>query len=358
MTGVEYEILCIGKTGLRPETLAETLTEDMGEFHVRQAESMEEAEPFFYEKKVCLVIADSRVAGILSSLSRIKNDEMFHHIPLVIIVPDRNLAGMREAFSFGMESVIPAEDVQPLLPSKIKPLIKSYLFNEQLLKSISDLHEASIHDFILVDLIKDYIPRTIWDIAKTYAHLQKIAIPEEETELTVIFADIQGFTEMTQHMSPREVIDTLNTVFDMATRIVYKSGGDIDKFIGDAFFAVYPDPKAAVESMVQLQRELKAMNAGLAAEKRHAIQFRIGIHTGRVIRGNVGGNNRYDNTLIGDTVNMASRLESLAPAGGILISEETRKKAKLTIPKSCMRKEKLRGRDVEDIIWEVFEFLQ
>jgi class 3 adenylate cyclase len=100
------------------------------------------------------------------------------------------------------------------------------------------------------------------------------------------------------------------------------------------------------------------MNAREIQEGRRPIQFRIGIHTGPVIRGNVGGNHRYDNTLIGDTVNMASRLESLAPAGGIIISEETRKKARLSIPQSSLRRERLRGRDVEDTIYEVFQHMQ
>ncbi len=354
-----HDILCIGAVPLPSgEKLSEALPKEAGELRVRQAATMEEAEPLLYESKVCLVIADSRVPGLLQNLSRVKNDEMFQNIPLVAIAPDHDPAVLKEAFSFGMDSVISLADAAAMLPTLVAPFIRSYLANEKLLQTVSDLHEASIHDFILVDLIKDYIPRTIWDIAKTCAHLQKISIQEEETELTVVFADIKGFSGMTQHMAPRDVIRTLNTVFDTATRIVYKTGGDIDKFIGDAFFAVYRDPKAAVEGMVQLQRELSAMNAGLVAEKKHPIEFRIGIHTGSVIRGNVGGNNRYDNTLIGDTVNMASRLESIAPAGGILASEETLKKAGISVPQEFMRKEKLRGRDAEDTVFEIFQHLK
>ncbi len=354
-----YDILCIGAVDLQPEKLAEALAKDaIKEFYVRQVGSMEEAEPFLYESRVCLIIADSRIAGILDTLSQIKGDEMMRYIPIVLITPDHDPEEMRKAYSLGVDTVIHPETVAALLPALVKPLIRGFLFYEELLQKTAELHEASIHDFILVDLIKDYIPRTIWDIAKAYAHLQKITIPEEETELTVVFADIKGFTEMTQHMPPRDVIKTLNTVFDVATRIIYKAGGDIDKFIGDAFFAVYKDARTAVDSMVQLQRELKAMNALFAFEGKPVIQFRIGIHTGSVIRGNVGGNNRFDNTLIGDTINMASRLEHIAPAGGVLISEETMKKAGLSIPQKYARKEKLRGRDVEDTIYEVFEHLQ
>ncbi len=354
-----HDILCIGSVSLNAEEMREALSgEGGGEVEIRRAASMEEAEPYLYENRVCLVIADSSVTGILEWLSALKNDEMLRIIPIIVIVAESDAGTMKSAFSFGIDNVIDRKSAETLLSTVVKPLIRSYLFNEDIQSKISELHEAAIHDFILVDLIKDYIPRTIWDIAKAYAHLQKIAIPEEETELTVVFADIKGFSEMTQHMPPRDVIRTLNTVFDVATRIVYQAGGDIDKFIGDAFFAVYRDAKVAVESMVQLQRELKEMNAREIQEGRRPIQFRIGIHTGPVIRGNVGGNHRYDNTLIGDTVNMASRLESLAPAGGIIISEETRKKARLSIPQSSLRRERLRGRDVEDTIYEVFQHMQ
>jgi class 3 adenylate cyclase len=120
---------------------------------------------------------------------------------------------------------------------------------------------------------------------------------------------------------------------------------------------VYKDAHAAVMSMVALQGELAEMNGKRADEKLPAVQFRVGIHTGTVIRGNVGGNHRFDNTLIGDTVNIASRLETIAPAGGIMVSDFTLRKAGITIPEKYMRRERLRGRDVEDTVYEVYEHL-
>jgi adenylate cyclase len=356
---MEHDILCIGPMAIQPEAIRESLDgEAFGEFHIRPASSVEEAEACLFENRVCLVIADSRVSGLFEWLSAMKNDEMFRHVPVLGVVADGDPEKIRSAFSLGLDNVVAETAAGALLPVLAKPLVRSFLSNEDMMHKLSDMHEAAIHDFILVDLIKDYIPRTIWDIAKAYAHLQKIAIPEEETELTVVFADIQDFSEMAQHMPPREVIRTLNTVYEIATRIVYKGGGDIDKFIGDAFLAVFHDPKIAVESMVSLQREMGEMNAGRAAEKMRPILLRIGIHTGPVIRGNVGGNNRYDNTLIGDTVNMASRLEGIAPAGGIIVSEESLKKAGFSVPPAHMRRERLRGRDVEDTVYEVFEYFR
>jgi class 3 adenylate cyclase len=356
---MEHDILCIGQTAFKPETILESLDKEaFGGLHIRSVASVEEAEACLLENRVCLVIADGRVSGLFEWLSAMKSDEMFFHVPVLGIVDGSDSRTIKNAFSFGLDNVVAESAADALLPLLVGPMIRAFLSYEDMMHKISDMNEAAIHDFILVDLIKDYIPRTIWNIAKAYAHLQKITIPEEETELTVVFADIQGFSRMAQHMPPREVIKTLNTVYEIATRIVYKSGGDIDKFIGDAFLAVFHDPKAAVESMVSLQREMGEMNAGRAAEKARPILLRIGIHTGPVIRGNVGGNSRYDNTLIGDTVNMASRLEGIAPAGGIIVSEESLKKAGISVPPVHMRRERLRGRDVEDTLYEVFEYLK
>ncbi len=356
---MEHDILCIGPAAVPPDGVQEALDgEGEGSFRMRAVSSVEEAEACLFENKVCLVIADGEIEGLFEWLSAMKGDEMFRHVPVLGIVGNGDREKVKSAFAFGLDNVVDRASAGALIPVLAKPLVRSFFFNEDMMHKISDMHEAAIHDFILVDLIKDYIPRTIWDVAKAYAHLQKIAIPEQETELTVVFADIKGFSQMAQHMHPREVIRTLNTVYEIATRIVYQDGGDIDKFIGDAFLAVFKDPKIAVRSMVKLQREMEEMNAARASSGEGKILLRIGIHAGPVIRGNVGGNHRFDNTLIGDTVNMASRLEGLAPPGGIIASEECLKKAGLSVPEKFRRREKLRGRDVEDTIYEVFEHLR
>lgn len=338
--------------------LARLKEEAIGEFSLAHTATMEEAEEYLFQSQVYLIIADSRIEGIYESLNPIKNDDMFRQIPIIVVLPEGDTEAVEEAFSYGVDNIILEQDVFRLLYAYIKPLVRNNIFNGEMMQKISELQEQAIRDFILLDLIKNYIPKTIWDIAKDFAHKQKISIPEEETELTIVFADIKGFTQMTQHMDPRDVIRTLNAVFDIATRIIYQRGGDIDKFIGDAFFAVYTDARTAVESMVQVQREIASMNETRTSEGLPVIQFRIGIHTGPVIRGNVGGNLRFDNTLIGDTVNMASRLEHIASPGGILISEETMKASGLAIPDDYQSSVRLRGRDVEDRVYNVFEYLK
>ncbi|RPJ07193.1 MAG: adenylate/guanylate cyclase domain-containing protein [Spirochaetaceae bacterium] len=353
-----YEILSIGDPDLCPDLVSLALSRDLDcNPRARRVTSMPEVEEVLIATPVCLVVADMAIPGVFDYLSGMKQDEVFRHVPVIMVVDNTDMETRTRAYQAGINNVVKRDELSSLLPILARPLVTTFFYNEDQQKQIGELQEAAIHDFILVDLIKDYIPKTIWDIAKAYAHLQKIAIPEEETELTLVFADIKGFSTIAQHMKPRDVIETLNAVFSIASKIIYESCGDIDKFIGDAFFAVYKDASAAVMSMVRLQRELADMNDKRAASGLPVVQFRIGIHTGTVIRGNVGGNHRFDNTLIGDTVNIASRLETIASAGGIMVSDFTLRRAGIRIPEKFMRRERLRGRDVEDTVYEVFEHL-
>jgi class 3 adenylate cyclase len=177
-------------------------------------------------------------------------------------------------------------------------------------------------------------------------------------ELTIAFGDIREFTRMSQYLAPMDVILNLNSVFEIVTKVIYEHNGDIDKFIGDAFLAVFRNAREAVVAMVRVQKEMELLNSLRRDEQRPEILFRIGVHTGPIIRGNVGGNNRFDNTLIGDTVNTASRLENLSKAGDILISQTTMLKAELDIHPDNQARVRLKGKDREEIVYQVYPLLR
>lgn len=350
-------ILLITSRELDTAPLLDSLAaKELGAFEALPTSSVEEAEPLFFEREIYLIIADAQVEGVEEILGELKQDEMFSHIPVLLILEERSGEGIKAALDAGFDAVLGRDEVKELLPHTALPLIRNHRYNGEMLEKISDLQEKAIRDFILLDLIKDYIPRTIWNIAKEYAHEQRIRIPEEETVLTIAFGDIKNFTPRTQHMEPKAVISYLNEAFDVVSRLVYDHQGDIDKYIGDAFLAVFRTPIRGVTSMLAIQGELERMN--LERKEEDQILFRIGIHTGPIIRGNVGGNDRYDNTLIGDTVNTAARLEQIAPAGGILISEATRSQIGIELPEEYGRTESLKGREGEIRVWEIYDYLK
>ncbi|HZE23565.1 MAG TPA: adenylate/guanylate cyclase domain-containing protein [Blattabacteriaceae bacterium] len=152
-------------------------------------------------------------------------------------------------------------------------------------------------------------------------------------EVTVMFADIRGFTTMSETMEPGRVVEILNEYFTRVTDVIFDNGGTLDKYIGDAVMAVFGAPiskgndaAAAVNSAIQIQRLLIELNRDAAAREWPELRVGIGINTGNAIAGNIGSPRRLDYTVVGDAVNTAQRLMTNAAGGQILISETTAKK--------------------------------
>ena len=149
-------------------------------------------------------------------------------------------------------------------------------------------------------------------------------------QVTVLFADIRGFTAISEKENPEKVVTLLNRYFSAMTEIIFEHGGTLDKYIGDGLMAIFGAPTAgaedalnAVKAAVTMQKRLAQLNSELYAEGYGTIAIGIGLHTGEATIGYIGSNKRSEYTAIGDTVNLASRLESNAAGGQILMSEAT-----------------------------------
>ncbi len=154
------------------------------------------------------------------------------------------------------------------------------------------------------------------------------SIRAEETDLAILFSDLAGFTSMSLHMTPRQVIELLNDYFDLMCPLITALDGDIDKFIGDAIMAIFPEMPGKASPAERATRAAMAMQAcmeGFNEGRPVGLAMRIGINTGPVVRGDLGAATvRRDYTVIGDTVNRANRYEMNCPIGGVLISQSTR----------------------------------
>lgn len=144
-------------------------------------------------------------------------------------------------------------------------------------------------------------------------------------EMTVLFADIRSFTTLSENMSPQKAFAFLNTYFELMGPIIRQHNGFINKFIGDGIMAVFPDkPEDAVDAGIMMLEALNGFNHDSKNDYGN-INIGIGIHTGRVILGTVGERDRMEATVIGNTVNVAARLEEMTKAVKIplLISSQT-----------------------------------
>ena len=170
-------------------------------------------------------------------------------------------------------------------------------------------------------------------------------------EVTVMFADIRGFTTMSEAMEPGRVVEVLNEYFTRVTDVIFDNGGTLDKYIGDAVMAVFGAPiskgndaAAAVKSAIQIQRLLVELNRDAAARDWPELRVGIGINTGHAIAGNIGSPRRLDYTVVGDAVNTAQRLMTNAAGGQILISESTARKLGKTFDMERLPELKVKGR--------------
>ncbi len=157
----------------------------------------------------------------------------------------------------------------------------------------------------------------------------------EKREVTVLFSDIRGFTALSESMPPNDMATLLSAYFSEMVECVFRNDGTLDKFIGDAVMAQWgapiggkEDPDKAMQAAIEMMRELEKLNEKWKEEGRPQMQVGIGLNHGEAFAGNIGSERRLEYTVIGDTVNTASRLCSAAGAGEILISESMKRALK------------------------------
>jgi class 3 adenylate cyclase len=152
----------------------------------------------------------------------------------------------------------------------------------------------------------------------------------ERREITILMADIRGFTAISSHRDAEEVVTLVNNFLSAMTEVIIRYGGTIDEFIGDAILALFGAPRAlqghaenAVACALEMQHAMAGVNARNVAAGLPEITTGIGINTGEVIVGNIGSETRAKYGVVGHNVNLAARLESLARGGEIVISDRT-----------------------------------
>jgi adenylate cyclase len=178
--------------------------------------------------------------------------------------------------------------------------------------------------------------------------------------ITILFADIRGFTRISEHAPPEKIVGLLNRYFSAMTDIIFAHGGTLDKYLGDGLMALFGAPTAtpddasnALNAAVAMQRRLLGINRELRDEGFTEIGVGMGLHTGEVVVGYIGSDRRSEYTAIGDTVNTSSRLESNAQGGEILISDATAKAAHSRYKLKPREPIMVKNRQQPVMLWEV-----
>jgi class 3 adenylate cyclase len=171
-------------------------------------------------------------------------------------------------------------------------------------------------------------------------------------KVTILFADIRGFTPLTERLPAEEVVLLLNEVLTVMTKIIFKYEGTVDKFIGDSIMAVFGAPMAhdddtdrSIHAAVEIQKSILEMSAQKKKKDHEIIKVGIGINTGEVVVGNIGAKVRLDYTVIGGSVNIANRLQEVAGGDEIIISEDVFKETKVPYKFSESMLIKVKGKE-------------
>lgn len=157
-----------------------------------------------------------------------------------------------------------------------------------------------------------FVPKELLSLLSKKSILETQLADQTEGLMTVMFSDIRGFTTISEKMTPSENFQFINNYLGMIAPVIKEHNGFIDKFIGDAIMAIFPArAENAVEASLAMMKALKQFNELRQKENKDPIDIGIGIHTGHLMLGIIGHENRMEGTVIGDSVNLASRIEGL-----------------------------------------------
>ena len=182
------------------------------------------------------------------------------------------------------------------------------------------------------------------------------SLEPKDTTVTALFADISGYTDLSERLAPRALVALLNRYFPVVSEIVFRHDGTLEKYIGDALLAVWgapftrpDDAQRALSAAIEMQRAVQALAPTLPA----TLQIHIGVHTGPVCAANIGSERYLQFATIGDATNLASRVCGLAQAGEILMTEDTRAQVKADLSLEDRGTTLVKGRTQPVRLWRV-----
>jgi class 3 adenylate cyclase len=203
---------------------------------------------------------------------------------------------------------------------------------ETLNADLQETVEKKVDELQRADRLRRYVSPTLAD--SILAGDTEVALGSSRKYLSIFMSDIRGFTAMTELLEPEHLVGELNEYLEAMTNIVFKHGGTVDKYTGDAILVFFGDPvpqddheQRVLRMALEMQDHVDMLDIGWTAKYGASFRVGIGITTGWVTVGNIGSSARSDYTVLGNEVNLASRLADRAEPGEILVSERTMIKA-------------------------------
>ena len=254
----------------------------------------------------------------LSLCRAFKTSNETRFVPVIIVTALDSEEEKLKAIEAGADDFVTKPYNAIVLLTRVRSLLR--------IKKLHD--ELESRNRLLRQVLNRYVAEDVADIILTDPE-RYLKLGGEIRPVTVLFADIRGFTHFTEQHSGPEVVETLNRIFPVLSQVVFAHRGTFDKYLGDGLMAFYGAPVAgeddaqrAVDSAVEMQRVFHVLRQE-GGESMAGLGLGVGLHSGEAIVGNIGSEKVMDYTVVGDTVNVAKRLQEMAHAGQIVLSIDT-----------------------------------
>jgi adenylate cyclase len=271
-----------------------------------------------------LVLLDVLMPGIdgYQVLKRLKNEQAWRDIPVIMISALKDMESVVKCIEIGADDYLP----KPFNPIVLKARISNCLER----KRLSDLEKE--HKKIIKETFGIYVSHEVRDEVLS----GRIPLDGEKKDVTVLFADLHDFTPLTDSMPPKEMVKILNGYFTEMAPAILSRKGSILQYLGDEIYAVFgaplqlvDHPRQAVAAALDMRRRLIDVNKSLERQGHVPIRHGIGIHSGPAVAANLGSSERLTYGLVGDTVNLASRIQGLTKQFNTDILVSARSRARL-----------------------------
>jgi adenylate cyclase len=261
---------------------------------------------------------------------RIKASEQWREIPVIFLTAKTETRDIVQGFEVGAVDYV----AKPFNAHELLARVNTHLTMDELRRSLAEKNAelARAHELVRRAFGR-YVSEEV--AASILQSPEGLELGGEEREVTILMSDLRGFTALAARLAPHDVIEFLNLYLEAMVDVISRYEGTIDEIIGDAILVIFGAPVGcddhaakAVACGLAMQLAMSEVNRRLKAKGAAELEMGIGIHTGRVIVGNIGSLRRTKYAAVGSNVNLAGRIESFTTGGQLLISEPTRAEIK------------------------------
>ena len=298
-----------------------------GDYKVKAAPNGEKALKVAEKSPPDLILLDIMMPVMdgYETCRRLKENPSLKEIPIIFLTAKTETEDIVKGFELGAVDYV----TKPFNPTELLARVNTHLTIQKQKFQLAETEKIRA----MTQVFEKFVPKQFLNrIAKEGFENIELGKAESDT-LTILFSDIRSFTSLSEKMEPQALLNFLNVYFSHMNRSIHLNNGFIDKFIGDAIMALFDDPlsnekeeaRSAIQASIDMQTALAVFNEMQLRRQHPTIANGVGIHSGYGIIGTVGSEERMDSTVLGDTVNVASRLEGLTKTYGvkIIISGDT-----------------------------------